>query len=167
MMKYYLSFYCFGLLLLFMVLLAFFFCMMFVLMYYIVMLCILCYYAFCSMYDFVLVCFSRFLRNQVTRKGSKLKRWWSTRYHFPCPFDFGSHHCNVYHDFDCMICFSFFQRYIFFILSLLGGGKPLHPEAEKVEVPSIHFLCNVRYFMRCMICFVSFCFIVFSRFVSE
>jgi hypothetical protein len=50
------------------------FCLMFVLMYYIVKFSIVCYYAFCSMYDFVLVCFSRFLRNQVTRKGSKLKR---------------------------------------------------------------------------------------------
>jgi hypothetical protein len=31
-------------------------------------------------------------------------------------------------------------------LSLLGGEKPRDHEAEKVEVPSIHFPCNVRYF---------------------
>jgi hypothetical protein len=36
--------------------------------------------------------------------------------------------------------------YIFLFLSLLGGEKPLHHEAEKVEVPSIQFPCNVRYF---------------------
>jgi hypothetical protein len=36
--------------------------------------------------------------------------------------------------------------YIFLFLSLLGGEKPLHHEAEKVEVPSIHFPCNARYF---------------------
>jgi hypothetical protein len=36
--------------------------------------------------------------------------------------------------------------YIFLFLSLLGGEKPRDHEAEKVEVPSIHFPCNVRYF---------------------